>query len=154
MFIRLNSQGLQMDYSYVSAFLTPDLIGDLYKTLLSVGIAPAPKHDFHVTLMYDKRKKEIKEPLAKLDQTAVFKAFIVGFDVLGDGLVLHLMSKELHSEHQRLLAAGYQYSFPDYLPHMSLMYDFNEYDILKLKSVMGVWMGRELTFSNESFGKD
>lgn len=143
-----------MNYSYVSVFLTPDLVGDLYATLLSVGIAPAPKHDFHVTVMYDKRGKEITEPLVKLDPSATLEAYVVGFDVLGDGLVLHLMSKELHAEHQRLVKAGYQNSFPDYLPHMSLAYDFNEYDILKLKSVMGVWMGRRLTFSNESFGHD
>lgn len=142
------------NYGYVSVDLTDDIVGELTAAIMGAGIPPMPKHGFHVTMMYDKRKKEIEKPFAELDPKRVFVAHVVALEALGDGLVFHLSSKELHEEHVRLLKAGWVSPYDGYLPHMSLMYDFNSYDILKLNSVLAPWVGRCLTFSNESFGID
>lgn len=140
------------DFHYVSVELTQDLVGELVSAVSAAGIAPTPKHDFHCTVIYDKRKGEITKPLATLDPTRVFTAHVVSLDILGDGLVFHLTSKELHEEHRRLREAGYQSPYDGYLPHMSVAYDFNEYDVLKAKSALAGWAGRALTFTNEAFG--
>lgn len=142
------------NYGYISVNLTPDLVGEMVETLVLAGITAAPKHDFHCTIMYDERKKEIEKPFAALDSKRVFVAHVISLEALGDGLVFHLSSKELHEEHIRLRNAGWQSPYEGYLPHMSLMYDFNAYDILKLNSVMASWAGRCLTFSGEAFGLD
>jgi len=140
------------DYHYISVELTDDIEAELMAAVSGAGIAPAPKHDFHCTLMWDKRKGEITKPLTTLDPSRIFTAYVVSLDVLGDGLVFHLTSKEMHEEHRRLREAGYVSAFDCYLPHMSLTYDFNDYDVLKLKSALANWAGRALTFSNQAYG--
>lgn len=143
-----------MNYGYVSAELTTDYERDLIAAIMDAGIAPCLKHDFHTTIMYDERGMKIKEPFAALDPKRVFTAHVVSLDVLGDGLVFHLTSKDLHEEHIRLRDAGWVSPYDGYLPHMSLTYNFNEYDKLKLNSSMANWVGRCLTFTNASFGVD
>jgi hypothetical protein len=140
------------DYHYISVELTDDIEAELMAAVMAAGIPPAPTHDFHCTVMYDKRKREIDKPFTELDPKRVFTAYVVSIDVLGDGLVFHLTSKELQEEHRRLREAGYQSPYDGYLPHMSLTYDFNDYDILKLKSALAGWAGRALTFTNQAYG--
>ena len=138
-----------MDYSYISVELTSDFEAELITLLSGAGIAPAPKHDFHSTLIYDER--DIPEPLAKLDPTRIFEAHVVALEILGDGLIFRLTSKDLQEEHLRLKAAGYTTPYAGYIPHMSLAYDFNQYDILACQTVLVGWAGRKLTFTNEAY---
>ena len=140
------------DYSYISVELTDDIEVELMAAVSAAGIPPAPKHDFHCTVMLDKRKGKLDKPFTTIDPKRVFTAYVVSLDVLGDGLVFHLTSKELHEEHRRLCDAGYISPYDGYLPHMSLTYDFNDYDVLKLKSMLAGWAGRALTFSNQAYG--
>jgi hypothetical protein len=137
------------DYSYISVDLTSDFEAELITLLSGAGIAPSPKHDFHSTLIYDER--DVKEPLAKLDPTRIFEAHVVAIEVLGDGLIFRLTSKDLQEEHLRLKACGYQTPYNGYIPHMSLTYDFNQYDILACNQVLSDWAGRKLTFTNEAY---
>lgn len=139
-------------YNYVSVELSQDMQAELHTILSGAGIAAAPKHNFHCTVMYDERKDEITEPLAKLDPKREFQANVVDLQILGDGLVFRLTSKDLHAEHVRLKEAGYQSPYNGYLPHMTLGYDLNKYEILALETLMGNWMGRTLTFTGEAYG--
>ena len=141
---------MERDYSYISVELCPEFIPDIFERLLEAGIQPAPKHDLHATIIYDER--DIEKPLCELDPSKRFKANITKLEVLGDGLVFHLTSRDLLDEFARLKEAGYKHSFGTPLPHMSLTYDFNQYDILACQRLFADWGGRELIFYNESFG--
>lgn len=136
-----------------NGFIDVQLVGpeveEIFETLLTNGITLS-KHNLHCTLMYDKRNHEA--PLAELRPNDVFTANVVSLEVLGDGLVFHLTSKMLSDEHRRLKDSGYEHSFDAYLPHMSLTYDFNEYDRLKARQLFANWGGRQLSFSKESYG--
>lgn len=135
-----------------NGFIDVSLIGpeveEIFGILLECGVS-LPKHNPHCTLMYD---KEQQERLVELRPEQVFHGNVTAMEVLGDGLVFHLTGKELSDEHRRLKEAGYNHSFDAFLPHMSITYDFNDYDILKLKQAFAGWGGRRLTFSNQSYG--
>lgn len=134
---------------FVDVSLLDPEAGEIIDLLLNNGIS-LPKHNLHCTLMYDKR--EIETPLAQLRPKEIFKAHVTSLEILGDGMVFHLTSRELSDEHRRLKDAGYIHSFNAFLPHMSITYDFSKYDILKCQQVFANWGGRELRFSNQSFG--
>lgn len=138
-------------FNYIAVQLASAMQAELHVILSGAGIAAAPKHDFHCTVMFDERK-DMAEPLAKLDPTREFQANVVELQILGNGLVFRLTSKDLHAEHVRLRDAGYVFPYDGYLPHMTLGYDLNKYEILKLEALMGDWMGRTLTFTGETFG--
>ncbi len=109
-----------------------------------------PKYPLHCTVMYDPR--DLVAPLCSVNPLKVYKATIQNVEVLGDGLVFHLISPGLVEEHQRLKDEGYQPTFSSYLPHMSLTYTFDKYDTLKADYLFANWAGRTLTFSEEQFG--
>lgn len=134
---------------YVDVSLISEQTEEIVNALLLSGIT-LPKYNPHCTLMYDKR--EIEEPLATLDPEKTFTASIVGIEVLGKGLIFNLVSNDLMEEHKRLKDCGYEHSFPSFLPHMSMSYDFDEYDVITARKVFANWGGRTLTFHNESFG--
>lgn len=138
-------------YNYVDVTLIGPEVEEIFAILMQAGIAPAAKHDLHATVIYDERK-DMEAPLAELDPSKVFHANIVSLEVLGDGLVFHLTSRELLEEHMRLKECGYIHSFDGFMPHMSLTYNFNQYDILTLRSLFAMWGGRQLTFSRQGFG--
>lgn len=135
-----------------NGFVDVSLIGpeveEIFGVLLDCGIS-LPKYNPHCTLMYD---DEATEQLAELRPNQVFHGNITALEVLGDGVVFHLTSKELSDEHRRLKEAGYKHSFDAFLPHMSITYDFSEYDVLKLKQAFAGWGGKRLAFSNQSYG--
>ncbi|CAG27220.1 RNA ligase [Pseudomonas phage EL] len=137
------------NYGYVDVSLVGPEVEEIFGLLLECGIAPAAEYNLHCTLMYD---EQAEEPLVKLNPDAKFTAYVTGIDVLGDGLVFNLTSKDLADEHRRLKDGGYTHSFDAFLPHMSVTYDFDEYDMLKVKQAFATWGGRQLTFSKESFG--
>lgn len=135
---------------YVDVSLIGPEVEEIFAILMHNGIPPAVKHDLHCTMMYDKR--DLEAPLVEVDPTKEFKANVTKLEVLGDGLVFHLTSTDLADEHRRLKEGGYEHSFPDFLPHMSLTYDFNNYDRLRLEHAFQGWEGRELTFGKEGYG--
>lgn len=140
---------MSRDYSYIAAELKPEYIMEVYKLLGEAGV-PIPKHDLHSTIMYDERG--IDKPLAKMHPEREFRANIIKLDILGDGIVFHLTSKELNEEFRRLKDAGYKHSFETPLPHMSIAYDFDQYDVMAVNSVFSDWMGKELVFWRCDYG--
>lgn len=137
------------NHGYVDVMLVGPEVQEIFDLLLNNGITLS-KHNLHCTVMFDKR--DLEGPLAELRPKEVFTANVVSLEALGDGLVFHLTSKELSDEHRRLKEAGYEHSFESYLPHMSITYDFNEYDKLKAYQLFANWGGKQLTFSHEGFG--
>lgn len=109
-----------------------------------------PKYPLHCTVMYDER--ELDQPLCTVNPNKVYEATIQNVEVLGDGLVFHLISPSLVEEHLRLKDRGYQSSFGAYLPHMSMAYKFDKYEVLKADFLFASWAGRTLTFSEQQFG--
>lgn len=134
---------------YIDVSLIPEQTAEIIEALLLSGIV-LPKHNPHCTLMYDKR--DLDEPLAEIYPEKVFTANIVGIEVLGTGLIFNLVSHGLMEEHKRLKGEGYVHSFDSFLPHMSMSYDFDDYDVITARKVFADWGGRTLTFSNQSFG--
>lgn len=141
---------MSYDYSYISAKLKSEFVEEIFKLLLEANVAP-PKHDLHATLIYDER--ELDEPLCKLDPTREYRAQVTRLEILGDGIVFHLSSPDLTEEFYRLKEAGYEHSFKTPLHHMSLGYDLDSFDLLALNAAFSEYGGRELIFSNTSFGE-
>lgn len=139
-----------LDYSYISARLKEEFVGEIVDILIGAGIT-IPKHDFHVTIIYDER--EIEKPLAELHPDKEFEAFITKLEILGDGIVFHLTSPQLTDEFRRLVTAGYIHAYGTPLHHMSLGYDLDKYDLLLLNSAFNDWGGRRLVFNETTFGK-
>ena len=141
---------MKRNYSYVSVALKPEYVKDVFAHLLEAGIAPASKHDLHCTVIYDERTHE--KPLCKLDPNREFTANITKLEVLGDGVVFHMTSRDINEEFRRLTDAGYQHSFDTPLPHMSLAYDCDQYDKLAIEAAFSNWAGRQLVFHRADFG--
>lgn len=141
---------MELDYSYINVSLRDDLVSDVFKHLLDAGVGPDPKYDLHVTLMYDER--DIPKPLCRLDQRKEFKAKIISMGKLGEAYVFHLTSPQLLEEFRLLKEAGYEHSYGTPMFHMSLGYKLDSYNELELDQVFAEWMGRELTFTDMSFG--
>lgn len=145
----------ELSYDYISCQLCSKDTGELIDLLFNNGCAIGSKHDFHITVVWDPRKELMKKPLVSPDKHLEFKAHVIGFDVLGedkDTPVLLLSSRELHQQHNLMLEAGHQHSFPDYLPHISINYDVDKYEIEKLRLLLGGYAGKELTFNNLAYG--
>lgn len=140
---------MEKEYAYIAAELKPEYIMEVYKLLGEAGVQ-VPKHDLHTTIIYDERK--IDKPLATLDPTREFRAHVTKLETLGDGIVFHLTSPDLNEEFRRLTEAGYKHSYGTPLPHMSIAYDFDKYDVMAVNSVFSDWGGRELVFWKADFG--
>jgi hypothetical protein len=82
-------------------------------------------HDLHLTLIYSVRP--VPE-LMSLDATVTnLAASIQGWRILGEGvLTLELNSPELVHMHDRMLSMGAQHSWPDFIPHTSVCYKWDQ----------------------------
>ena len=136
-----------MKLGYIAVKLDKKQEAELISDIEILHIEPLEKDSYHCTVIYDER--ECDEPRCDIDPEKLFKAHVVGIEVLGKGLVFMMTSKDILDEHDRLKAAGFEHSYPDLCVHMSLTYTFDEYDVIKAKQHLTKWMGRELTFSRE-----
>lgn len=141
-----------IDYNYVSVELKKEYNEELIDFFTSNGIPAGARFDLHVTLMYGVNNKENK-CISELDPSKEFKAHIIGGQVLGDAFVLTLSSRDIVLEHNRLRECGHEHSFDEYVPHMSVVYDMDEFTVTILKSLTAELAGRELIFTNASFGE-
>jgi len=142
---------MELDYSYVSVQLKPEMQAEIISTLVLAGIPPEAKHELHATMIYDER--DIDKPLCDLlSPSKEFKANIISLETLGDGVVFHLTSTDMLEEFRRLKDEGYVHSYGTPLFHMSLKYDFDKHDILAINHAFAEWGGRTLIFHNEQFG--
>lgn len=147
------SEAKELYYNYVDCTLSKKDTAELIDLLLSSGCSVEDKHDYHATIIYDPRKEAIKAPVATFESGKEIKAHVIGFQLMGDGSpALLLNSREMYVEHMRLKEAGLQHSYPDFLPHLSIGYDVDQYEIEKLKIVLADYAGKELTFVNIGYG--
>lgn len=137
-----------MKLGYIAVDLDAEQQAELIEALKRIGVKHIDKYAYHCTLMYDEREQEL--PRTDVNRDRVFTAHVSGVKHLGDALAFTLNSKELLDEFDRLKAAGYQHSYPDILLHMSLTYDFDDYDRIKVEHHLTDWIGRELKFTKET----
>lgn len=141
---------MEKDYSYIQVSLREDLVQEVYKVLIDIGIAPNDKYALHTTVMFDER--DLVAPFTALDKKDTFTAKINGMGKLGDAYVFHLYSPDLHAAFNKLTEAGYEHSYGTPLWHLSLCYKLDDYDHLKVDQAFASWMGRELVLNDMSFG--
>ena len=82
-------------------------------------------HDLHLTLIYSLRP--VPELMA-LDATVThLPASVKNWKILGEGvLTLELHSPLLNQMHDRMISMGAQHSWPDFIPHTSVHYKWDQ----------------------------
>jgi len=121
---------------YASCRLHCDQANSLTKLLRSYGVNILPVKDLHVTLMYDEANPLIPhKPLY-----TQYPAHIESIGFLGEGkwaaLVLHLDVPSLASRHEHLKTLGFTHSYPEFKPHLSLMYSQSAKDLHNVKRAL------------------
>lgn len=91
------------------------------------------KEELHTTLLYDVRKET---PDYKGDPNRQYSAKVKSVGILGDGLVLFFESPDLVKRHEELKAAGFEHSFPELNPHMTVKYNPLAGDLEKVEGVL------------------
>ena len=89
------------------------------------------KNDLHITLIYDKRNPELNyRPDVKS-----FIGYHIDIQMMGKpdseyyAIALILVSDQLQQKHKELKDFGFQHSYPDFVPHVSLIYKPMDRDI-------------------------
>ena len=114
---------------YASVHPEPGQARAVAKWLAGCGIKdPMPARQMHVTLIYDKRNKRFD---VERRRGALYAARPRSVEMLGGGhLVLVLDSRDLSARHQALIDAGYQHSFQQFRPHVTLKSGATDEDFL------------------------
>lgn len=97
----------------------------LYEWCQQHNINCMDPHDFHMTLVFSPTPAP---QLSDLHATSThIPANILGWKILGENaLVLELHSHMADRMHHKLLECGATHSYPSFIPHTSVMYDWNE----------------------------
>ena len=136
-------------YGYVSvqpSFKSIKMISDIInKSLLVNAISPI---DLHMTLMYDTDNPLVKS-YAEPDN--IIKATMQEIVILGDALVILLDSKDAHKRFNRLCDLGFNPSYPEYIPHISLKYNPTENDLVKIRKVFKSYKGIDIQLCDETW---
>jgi hypothetical protein len=131
---------------YVS--VTPDeKTKEIIKAVASVLDTPC-QEDLHCTLMYS-REKALRTDLYVYRPTS-FNAAMSEIHLLGpnkDVLVILLESEELQKEFNRLTSLGAEYTYPTYLPHITINHG-QPYDDYYLESVETMIKGKKITLGD------
>jgi len=85
--------------------------------------------DYHTTIMFSRSKLEGYESAGKVQYDTPLHSFKI-FEGDTKVLVLQLDSPDLKARHEYLMKEyDGTYDFPDYIPHITLSYDLEDYDI-------------------------
>lgn len=133
---------------YISVNLERKEETELSRRLTDLDLHPVSEYPFHITLMFDER--ECEEPRCVINPDISFEAVVTSFKPLGDAIVAELHSIGLQREFKRLKEAGYEHSFGNLLLHMSLVYKPNDYELLVVQSGLSDYLGKTLTFTNQT----
>lgn len=123
-----------------------------------------PIFDFHCTLMYDRSNPRIKKDFQQSEEnkfnskSCYYVGYITGVDILGEigspwrAIVLTLESNDLHIRHKQLLDLGFNHSYSEFKPHISIKYQPNESDnIERLKEIIEFFKPIIVTFDKENW---
>jgi hypothetical protein len=109
-------------YSALSPIINPDnnILKAVYDTKFPAGVEPIKVSKLHCTLMYDERNKI---PRSDVDiPPVIYHASVMGVAVLGCAVVLLISSNDIMARHFELEELGFNYSYDNYAPHMSVLY--------------------------------
>lgn len=97
----------------------------LYEWCQDQNINCLDPYDFHMTLVFSKTPAP---QLANLNATSTHvPAQIKGWKILGENaLVLDLHSPVAEQMHKRMLECGASHSYPDFIPHNTVVYGWND----------------------------
>lgn len=138
----------EMGYGYVGA----DLQDDIKKELDSIGINDIID-DLHVTLIYDSRNEITENNFEPNEYIGKIKSV----EVLGEknskwrAITFVLESDDFVNRHEELKEMGFQHSYPNYIPHMSIKYGPSDEDIQKVEDSLENFKDMSLTFKENKW---
>ena len=140
---------------YASLTLNNDATKQIKDILSELNIEGAINH-LHLTTMYDSSNPKIK---VDCNPSKEYTATITGSEMLGMrdskwyAFTLILDCPEIIQLHENYKQLGFKHSYPDFLPHMSLIYRPSEEEIKKIEDNFDKFKNIKLTFYNETFEK-
>lgn len=133
--MRIEQQIAKPIGTYVCAKLTGQSSHDLIKRLRDIGArGQTSRGPLHLTLMYDENTPYIAYSLPELKSC---NGRITGIKVMGDKkniAALIVDCEEIVDFHESLKSYGYTHSFPDFIPHISIMKDFTPEDLINMET--------------------
>jgi hypothetical protein len=133
---------VSVEPSYKSIYIISDIIN---KSKIIDAISPS---DLHMTLMYD-----TDNPLVKSysEPDNIITATMREVVILGDALVILLDSEDAHNRFNQLCDLGFNPSYPEYIPHISLKYNPTENDLVKIRKVFKQYKDSEIQLQDETW---
>ncbi len=114
--------------TYIAATPTEESLDSLVKLQKRLGIKnPVTRDSMHCTIIYSLRGDPNVRPYA-----TGWTAEAAGLRLLGEEkncLVLELHSDDLTRRHEQLKMGGLTHTFDEYVPHITLSYDYQGEDI-------------------------
>jgi len=136
-------------YGYVSVQPSFKSISSIHSIINKGRLYDAIDIDeLHMTLMYDVNNPLVKS-YAKPDN--IIKATMREVVILGDALVILLDSTDAHRRFNELCELGFNPSYPDYIPHISLKYKPTERDLVNIKKVFKPYKDVEIQLYDETW---
>jgi hypothetical protein len=136
---------------YGSLTLNKKSTTKIHNILKELGISQ-PISDLHITIIYDRSNPKTN---IVLDKDKEYNADITGVKMLGEpdskwyAIALTLDAPEIEARHKDYIDAGFTYSYPEFIPHLSLKYKPSENDIKIIKDNIDKFKDLKLIFSNE-----
>lgn len=114
--------------TYVGGKFSKDVEEGLKKFSKENNI-PNVNTDYHTTIIYSTRAMPKFKALGKVDYDTPLRSFKI-FEGETKVLVLVLDSPELVQRHKEIMKEyNGTYNFPEYIPHITLSYDLEDFDI-------------------------
>ena len=136
-------------YGYVSvqpSFKSIKMISDIIDKGQLVDAIDS--NELHMTLMYDTNNPLVKS-YAEPDN--IIKATMREVVILGDALVILLDSKDAHKRFNELCDLGFNPSYPEYIPHISLKYNPEKSDLVNIRKVFKSYAGTTIQLCDEQW---
>lgn len=134
------------NYVSIKAVNPGDIFEEMHILSPKSGTKP-PDNDYHVTLMYSKNSNENIDRIQDVLQFSGFNkeycCNVVAADCFGDSenpsmscLVLKLECDDLHKMHDFLKSFKLVHSFPNFEPHITLLYKMDTEEAYKYKELI------------------
>lgn len=139
---------------YVSLKLNNIMAKDIAKRVQELTGDGIPADELHCTLMYSVSESDVEES----PNDSVHLATVLGMEIMGEGdgraITVQLNSETLHQRHDELKSLGLEYSYPEYKPHLSLVYseDCDKWlTLLQNDAKLNILLSTGLLFDSESW---
>lgn len=153
--INLDPANNEPSKGYVSVSLAYHQCDLIREILEQQAITPIDEGKFHCTIAYDRDLSSTLE--IDIDPGRVYTGEVIGVELLGDvkdglqsAVALTFKSPELTEEHFRWMAVGFDHSWPEYIPHMSVAYDVPVEEAKRLVDILQIFVGQTFYFDDLS----